>query len=216
MWQCADRPVSVASPGAVRGAEWAPSRAVRVFSKKLFGCRGAYLGVVWGVTVVGVDARVRGYDGCCGGALFGVVWGESGHDEWIRAGPGVAGARHEAGGRWPVRRRYEAGVVRQAHHEREAAHHEREAAQWHERRQAWHERGQGRREWEKARGGRRRAQQDGEQAQQADGIRCRRRASSGSRNEAAGIYWAGWGTSGLLYTKGIRRAIGWQWMVASG
>ena len=120
--------------GVIGRAAWVrilgPSRAIRVFSKKLLRRRGVHLGVVWGA---------------------------SGHDEWMRVGPGVAG--HEARGRRAMAgTAAQAGVVRQAHHEREAVQRER--------RQAWHERGQGRREWGEARGGLRRVQQDGAQAQQ--------------------------------------------------
>ena len=55
-----------------------PSRALRVFSKKLFGRGGVVFRQKWGATVVGVDTRLRGYDERCGGLVFGGVWGAFG------------------------------------------------------------------------------------------------------------------------------------------
>ena len=161
--------------GAVGRVAWGANcggfARVRVFSKKLFGR---------------------------GGALFGVVWGASGHDEWMRVGPGVAGARHEAGGRWPGRRRRRVwfdkfttnarrcsanGGRRGTSGVRGGASGEKPAAG-----------GDGRR-----RTGRRPSK---------DGIRCRRRPSSGSRNEAAGICGVSCGNIGSIVhcmcTKGNR------------
>ena len=74
------------------------------FFQKLFGGRRAFLSGVWVARVVGVDTRVRGYDGWRDGAFLGVDWGAR-DDGWILEFEGVArgdlgGWKHLGRGLW--------------------------------------------------------------------------------------------------------------------
>ncbi len=58
--------------GPGRGAEWAVSRALRVFSKKLLRCGGVHFGGVWGVVgreEFGDFGPGRARDGAAGGGV---------------------------------------------------------------------------------------------------------------------------------------------------
>ena len=76
------RPDSGASVGALRGAGWVVSRAVRVSSKKLLRCGGVHFGWVWEASAAGVESGLLGYGGWDGGAAFG--WGWAGEGEGSR------------------------------------------------------------------------------------------------------------------------------------
>ena len=147
------------------------SRAVRVFSKKLLRRRGVFFGGVWrrgartGFRLNTPEWRVG-----CGGMLFGGDWGAVEHNDWMHIGPARPGVRRWVGRAWLD------GGGRKARGRRANV---------------------GRRGTNggRASGGRRAAiggarRRTGSRPS-ADGIKRRRRASSRSRSEAAGIWRSG-------------------------
>ena len=160
-----------AAVGGSRRAELGASRAVRVFSKKLLRRRGVFFGGVWrrgartGFRLNTPEWRVG-----CGGMLFGGDWGAVEHNDWMHVGPARPGARRWVGRAWLD------GVGRKARGRRANV---------------------GRRGTNggRASGGRRAAIGGGRRRTgsrpSADGIERRRRASSRSRSEAAGIWRSG-------------------------